>query len=140
VPLAIAIVVPPAAAYAWLIVGMAGLLYAAYAPRTFVIGMAGAAAAALAALGYLHVPPDGTGLVLLAVGMLLLNVEFLAPTFGVAVLGGLAATLLGSWRLLATLPPVAPLPVGARCALALAGPLVLLVVTARGVRRYTLRR
>jgi membrane-bound serine protease (ClpP class) len=139
-PLAIAVVVPPAAAYAWLVASIAGLLYAAYAPRTVVIGLAGGAAGVLALLGYLHVPPDGLGLALLGLGVLLLNAEFLLPTFGAAVVAGLVATTLGSWRLLGALPPVAPLPFAARCTLALAGPVVLLVVTARSVRRYTLPR
>jgi membrane-bound serine protease (ClpP class) len=140
VPFAITLVSPPAGAYAWLVASIAGLVYAAYAPRTFVIAFSGAAAGALALLGYLHVPPDGAGLALLGVGVLLLNVEFLAPTFGAAAVAGLGAATLGSWRLLAAVPPLAPLPLAVHCALAVAGPLVLLAATERGIRRYTLPR
>ncbi len=80
-PFAIAVVSPPAGAYAWLVLAIGGLSYAFYVPR-FVIAFAGATAGTLAALGYVHAPPDAVGLVLLALGALLLNLEFLWPTFG----------------------------------------------------------
>jgi membrane-bound serine protease (ClpP class) len=136
-PFAIAVVSPPAGAYAWLVVAIGGLLYAMYVPR-FVIGFVGASAGTLAALGYLHVPPDAAGLVLLALGVLLLNLEFLRPTFGAAAMAGLAATTAGSWRLLGVVPPLAPLPAELRFACAVVGALALLVITERAVRRYTL--
>jgi membrane-bound ClpP family serine protease len=140
VPIAVAVVSPPAGAYAWLVAGISGLLYAAYAPRSFVIGVAGGAAVLLSLLGYLHVPPDYVGLAGFAIGVLLLNLEFLAPTFGAAAIAGLAATVAGSWRLLATRPPVPPLPDALHTALAVAGALVLFAVAERAVRRYTLPR
>ena len=136
-PFAIAVVSPPAGAYAWLVVAIGGLLYATYVPR-FVVAFAGAAAATLAALGYLQVPPDAAGLVLLALGVLLLNVEFLRPTFGAAAIAGLVAASAGSWRVLGVAPPLVPLPAGLRIACAVAGALALLVITERAVRRYTL--
>jgi membrane-bound serine protease (ClpP class) len=136
-PFALAVVSPPAGAYAWLVVAIGGLSYALYVPR-IVIAFAGAAAGILATLGYLHVPPDAAGLVLLALGVPLLNFEFLRPTFGAAGIAGLAATTAGSWRLLGTTPPLAPLPVPLRIACAVVGALALLVITERAVRRYTL--
>ena len=136
-PFAIAVVSPPAGAYAWLVVAIGGLSYAIYTPR-FVVAFAGATAGTLAALGYLQVPPDTTGLLLLALGVLLLNLEFLRPTFGAAAIAGLAATTAGSWRLLSVVPPLAPLPVALRLACAVAGTLALLVITERAVRRYAL--
>jgi membrane-bound serine protease (ClpP class) len=136
-PFAVAVVSPPAGAYAWLVVAIGGLLYALYVPR-FVIAFAGVAAGTLAALGYLHVPPDAAGLVLLAVGVLLLNLEFLRPTYGIAAVAGLAATTAGSWRLLGVAPPLTPLPVTLRILCAVVGALTLLVITERAVRRYTL--
>jgi membrane-bound serine protease (ClpP class) len=136
-PFAIAFVSPPAGAYAWLVVGIGALLYAAYVPR-FVVAFAGATAATLAALGYLQLPPDAAGLVLLAIGVLLLNVEFLRPTFGAAAIAGLVATTAGSWRVLGAAPPVVPLPPALRIACAIVGALALLVITERAVRRYTL--
>ncbi len=136
-PFAIAVVSPPAGAYAWLIIAIGGLLYATYVPR-FVIAFVGAAAGTLAALGYLHVPPDAAGLVLLAFGVLLLNLEFLRPTFGAAAVAGLVATTAGSWRLLGAAPPLTPLPAALRIACAVVGALALLVITERAVRRYTL--
>ncbi len=128
---------PPVGAYAWLVIAIAGLLYAAYVPR-FVIAFAGASAGTLAALGYLHVPPDSAGLVMFALGVLLLNLEFLRPTFGAAAIAGLAATMVGSWRLLGVTPPFAPLPELLRIACAVVGALTLLVITERAVRRHTL--
>ena len=136
-PFAIAVVSPPAAAYAWLVVAIGRLSYAMYVPR-FVIAFVGASAGTLAVLGYLHVPPDAAGLVLLALGVLLLNLEFLRPTFGVALTAGLAAATAGSWRLLGAAPPLAPLPMALRIAYAVVGALALLLITERAVRRYTL--
>jgi membrane-bound serine protease (ClpP class) len=140
VPFAIAVVSPPAGAYAWLVAGIAGLVYAAYVPRSFVVGFAGAAAVVLASLGYLHVPPDRLGLAGVAIGVLLLNLEFLVPTFGAAAVVGLAAAAAGSWRLLATPLPALALPDTLRAALAITGTLALLIVTGRAARRYTLPR
>lgn len=137
-PFALLIVSPPAAAYAWLVLALCGLLRCAYVPR-FVPGLAGGAAGVLATLGYLHAPPDGGALALLAGGVVLLNVEFLRPTFGAALIAGLVAATAGSWRLLAMQPPAAPLPTAAQGALAVGGALVLLVCTQRAVRRYALR-
>ena len=136
-PFAIAVVSPPAGAYVWLVVAIGGLVYAAYVPR-FVIVFAGATAGTLAALGYLHVPPDVVGLVLLALGVLLLNLEFLRPTFGAAAMVGLAAATAGSWRLLGVAPPLAPLPAPLRTVCAVVGALALLAIVERAVRRYTL--
>jgi membrane-bound serine protease (ClpP class) len=136
-PLAIVVVSPPAGAYAWLVIAVASLTYTAYAPR-FVVAFAAATAGTLATLGYLHVPPDAAGLGLLALGVLLLNLEFLRPTFGAAAVVGLAFTSGGSWRLLGTAAPVAPLPTSLRIACAVVGALVLLVSTQRAVRRYAL--
>ncbi len=139
-PLTIAAVSPPAGAYAWLVAGIAGLVYAAYMPRAFVLAFAGAAAVALALSGYLHVPPDRFGLAGVAIGTGLLNLEFFVPTFGAAAIAGLAAVAAGSWRLLASQPPVTPLSATAHAALAIAGTLMLLAVTGRAVRGYTLPR
>lgn len=138
-PFAIVVVSPPAGAYAWLVAAIGALLYAAYVPR-FVVAFCGATAATLASLGYLHVPPDAAGLGLLALGVLLLNLEFLRPTFGIAAIAGLAAATGGSWRLLGAAPPLAPLPAALRIACAVVGALALLVITERAIRRYTLPR
>ena len=119
-PFAIAVVSPPAGAYAWLVIAIGGLVYAAHVPR-FVTAFAGAAAGALAALGYLHVPPDAAGFVIFALGVFLLNLEFLRPTFGAAAITGLVATTVGSWRLLGVAPPLAPLPAPLRIVCAVVG-------------------
>ncbi len=136
-PFAIAVVSPPAGAYAWLVIAIGGLVYATYVPR-FVIAFAGATAGALAALGYLHAPPDAVAVPLLTLGVLLLNLEFLRPTFGAAAMAGLAATTAGSWCLLRAAPPLAPLPTTLRIACAILGTLALFLITERAVRRYTL--
>jgi membrane-bound serine protease (ClpP class) len=138
-PFAIAVVSPPAAAYAWLVVALAGIVYAAWVPRV-VTAFGGASAAVLSALGYVAVPPDAAGVALLALGVLLLNVEFLRPTFGVAAVAGFTSAAAGSWRLLAATTPVAPLPAVLRAAFAVGGALVLLIATERAVRRHTLPR
>lgn len=136
-PFTLAIVNPPACAYTWLVLALCGVLHASYVPR-FTTGLAGTAATALAALGYLHAPPSGAAIALLTLGVLLLNLEFLRPTFGAALIAGLATTTAGSWWLLAVKSPAAPLPTELRIVLTVAGALALLVSTERAVRRYTL--
>ena len=99
-PFAVALLCHPAGAYTCLVVALAAFVYA-WHTRRFVPAFTAASAALLTTLSFLHVPPDSSALLLLAIGVVLLQVEFLRPTYGAALLIGLAASIVGSWQLLA---------------------------------------
>jgi len=133
-PFPIALLAHPAGAYGFLVIAVAGIFYGALA-RAFVPAFTGVAAALLTALAFLHAVPNGLGLGLLAVGLLLVTAEFLLPTYGAAGLTGFVATVGGSWLLLGNLEPLS-----VRLLLALVGASGLAIVVARTMRRCTLPR
>lgn len=136
-PFAIAALDQPASAYCLVVIAMAALVYAGGARTAFVPGFAGLAAALLAVLAYLNEPLSTAGLVLLALGVALMNVEFLLPTFGCAGAGGIAVALGGSWRLLEP-HGTAPTALPWRIALAIVGTGLLLAAVGRAWRLRTL--
>jgi membrane-bound ClpP family serine protease len=137
-PFAVAVLCHPAGAYGCVVTALGAFVYACHT-RTFVPTFTAVAAALLSTLAFLQVPPDATGLLLLALGVAALQLEFLAPTCGAALLTGLTLGVSGSWRLLDAVPAaVAPLPPALRIAVAVAGTLVLLAAVVRGFRLRTL--
>ena len=139
-PLPIALLCHPAGAYACLVAALAGLVYA-WHTRTFVPAFTAASAALLTTLAFLQVPPDSCAVLLLAIGVVLLQIEFVLPTFGAALLIGLVASIVGSWQLLAAAPGASGTLVPAvRSALTLAGTLTLAAAVLRGLRLRTLGR
>jgi membrane-bound serine protease (ClpP class) len=135
-PFAVALLCHPAGAYGCVVAALAALVYA-WHTRSFVPAFAAAAAALLGALAFLQVPRDPAGVLLLAVGVALLQGEFLLPTYGAALLAGFAASVSGSWLLLAAAPHAA-LAAPLRAAIALVGALTLLAAVLRGFRLRTL--
>jgi membrane-bound serine protease (ClpP class) len=133
-PLSIAVLREPIVAYGLLVVAAAGLLRVVYVPGAFLPGFTGTAAALLAILAYLATPPPAAGLLLLALGIALLNAEFVFTTFGCAGAAGLVGAFYGSWQLLDA-PAVPPF---ARGCVAGLGAFTLLVTVLRGWRRRTL--
>ena len=139
-PFAVALLCHPAGAYACLVVALAAFVYA-WHTRGFVPAFTAASAALLTTLSFLHVPPDSFALLLLAIGVVLLQTEFLRPTYGAALLLGLAASIVGSWHLLAAAPGASgTLAPALRVALALTGTLMLTAAVLRGLRLRTLGR
>ena len=137
-PFAVALLCHPAGAYACLVVALAAFIYA-WHTRRFVPAFTAASAALLTTLSFLHVPPDTVALLLLAIGVVLLQAEFLLTTYGAALLLGLAASIVGSWQLLATAPGASgTLAPALRIALALTGTLTLAAAVLRGLRQRTL--
>jgi membrane-bound ClpP family serine protease len=130
-PFAVALLCHPLGTFAALVATIAAALFAAQSHR-FLPAFAAASAALLTLLAFLQVPPSSTGLASVGLGVVLLHLEFLWPTFGIAGMLGLAATFSGSWSLLATLTPVT------RGAVALLGAALLLGVVARTMRLRTL--
>jgi membrane-bound serine protease (ClpP class) len=139
-PFPIALLCHPAGAYACLVAALAGFVYG-WHTRTFVPAFTAASAALLTTLAFLHVPPDYCAVLLLAIGVVLLQLELLLPTYGAALLIGLAASIAGSWQLLEAAPGASgTLAPAARAALALAGTLTLAAAVLRGLRLRTLAR
>ena len=130
-PFAVALLCHPLGTFAALVATIAAALFAAQSHR-FLPAFTAASAALLTLLAFLQVPPSTTGLACIGLGVALLHVEFLWPTFGIAGVLGLAITAWGSWSLLATLTPMT------RGAVALLGAALLLAVVARTMRLRTL--
>jgi membrane-bound ClpP family serine protease len=136
-PFAVALLCHPAGAYGFLVATLAAFVYA-YHTRAFVPAFTAASAGALTTLAFLQIQPDSYGLLLIVLGVVLLQCEFLLPTYGAALLTGFAASFCGSWLLLAP-PGVTPaLAPAARLAIALAGTVTLLATMLRGFRLRTL--
>ncbi len=137
-PIAVALLCHPAGAYACLVTALAGFAYACHVWR-FVPAFTAASAAALTTLAFLQVPPDAAAVALVALGTVLLQAEFVLPTYGAALATGCAAGIAGSWRLLAAAAEATPaLPAPLRLAIAIAGTLTLLAAVLRGFRLRTL--
>ena len=137
-PFAVALLCHPAGAYACLVTALAAFTYACHT-RRFVPAFTAVSASALTTLAFLQIPPDTTGVALVALGVTLLQVELMLPTYGGALVTGCTAAIAGSWRLLASAASAAPpLPAGLRLALAIVGTLVLLAAVLRGFRLRTL--
>ena len=137
-PFAVALLCHPAGAYGCLVVALAAFVYA-WHTRSFVPAFTAASAALLTTLSFLHVPPDSLALLLLAIGVVLLQIEFLRPTYGAALLLGLAASIVGSWQLLAAAPGASgTLAPALRVVLAVTGTLTLAAAALRGLRLRTL--
>jgi membrane-bound ClpP family serine protease len=137
-PLAVALLCHPAGGYACLVAALAAFVYACHT-HTFVPAFAAVSAAALTTLAFLQVPPDAAGVALVALATVLLQAEFVLPTYGATLVTGCAIGIAGSWRLLATAAVATPaLPAAARLAIALAGTATLLAAVLRGFRLWTL--
>jgi membrane-bound serine protease (ClpP class) len=136
---ALALLSHPVGTYACVVTAGAACSYGWHARSISAAFTAGAAMLA-AAVGFADAPPSGAGLLLLVLGIALLHGEFLVPTYGVALVAGLAVAATASWLLLETGPGATPLPPLLRLAMAAAGAVVLLAAVLRGFRRYTLRR
>ena len=130
-PLAVVLLCHPLGTFAALVAAIVAALYAAQS-RRFLPAFTAVSAALLTLLAFLQVPPSAAGLAWLAIGVVLLHVEFLRPTAGAAAVLGIGATAWGSYSLLA------PLSLIARGSVALLGVSLLLAAVARTMRLRTL--
>jgi hypothetical protein len=130
-PFAVYLLCHPLGTFAALMAAIVGTLYAAQSRRLLPAFTAGSAAL-LTLLAFLQVPPSAAGLAWLTIGVVLLHVEFLRPTFGAAAVLGVGAAAWGSYLLLAPLGSVS------RGGGALLGASLLLAAVARTMRLRTL--
>jgi hypothetical protein len=93
-PFAVALLCHPAGAYACLVTTLAAVVYA-WHTRRFVPSFTAASAGALTTLAFLQVPPDASDVALVGLGIALLQLELVLPTYGAALVAGCATTVTG---------------------------------------------
>lgn len=128
----LAVITNPTVAYVLMLIGIYGLLLEGYSPGALLPGTVGAISLLLALFAFQVLPVNYAGLGLIALGLVLMIAEVLAPSFGVLGFGGIAAFVMGSLLLMDTEVPgygVDPWLIGGlagAAALLLAGTLYLL--------------
>jgi membrane-bound serine protease (ClpP class) len=98
----LAVLSNPTVAYLLLLVGIYGLLLEGYNPGALLPGVVGAISLLLAAYALQMLPVNYAGLALLVLGIAMLVVETLTPSFGLLGLGGIIAFVFGSVLLMDT--------------------------------------
>lgn len=95
----LSILTDPSVAYMLLLAGMYGLLLEGYSPGAVVPGVFGAICLLLALYALQVLPVNYAGVALIALGVLLMGLEFAVPSFGALGIGGLVALTVGSLML-----------------------------------------
>lgn len=98
----LSIITNPTIAYMLMLAGLYGLLLEGYSPGAILPGTVGAICLLLALYAFQILPINYAGLALMAVGLVLMVAEALAPSFGVLGIGGVVAFVLGSVLLMDT--------------------------------------
>ncbi len=101
----LAVITNPNVAYILLLVGIYGLIFELANPGTFVPGVIGGISLLLALFALQALPVNYAGLGLIALGILFMLGEALAPSFGALGVGGVLAFGLGSLLLFDTEGP-----------------------------------
>ena len=96
----LAVLANPTIAYILLLAGLYGLLLEGYSPGAILPGVVGAICLLLGLFALQMLPVNFVGLGLMALGIVLLIAEMLAPSFGVLGFGGIVAFVLGSVMLM----------------------------------------
>lgn len=106
----LAVITNPTVAYLLLMIGIYGLLLEGYSPGSFVPGTVGAISLLLALYAFQVLPVNYAGLLLIALGIILIVSEAFVPSFGVLGIGGVVAMVVGSIILMDTDVPGFGLP------------------------------
>jgi membrane-bound serine protease (ClpP class) len=101
----LAAITSPTIAYLLLLVGIYGLILEGYNPGAFLPGVVGAICLLLALYSLQMLPVNYVGLALIALGVILMIAEAIAPSFGVLGIGGIIALVFGSIMLIDTEVP-----------------------------------
>lgn len=102
----------PTVAYMLMLLGIYGLIFEGYNPGAILPGVVGAIALLLALFSFQVLPVNYAGLALIALGVILMIAEFLAPSFGALGIGGVIAFVFGSLILIDTDVPGFSRPTG----------------------------
>jgi membrane-bound serine protease (ClpP class) len=128
----------PQLAYLFLTLGMLGLTVELWHPGAVVPGVVGGVCLLLAVFALQILPVNITGVLLIALGVGLLVLELVVPSFGVLGIGGLVSLVIGSVMMTRTVPGVTvDLSFVVAVALALAGIVVFLGRLALKVQRQS---
>ena len=92
----LAVLTEPTVAYLLLLVGLYGLVLEGYSPGAILPGVVGAISLLLALYALQVLPVNYAGVALIALGVILMAVEFAMPSFGALGIGGLVALVAGS--------------------------------------------
>lgn len=98
----LSVITHPTVAYILMLVGIYGLLLEGYNPGAILPGVVGAISLLLALYAFQILPVNFAGLALIALGVILMIAELLAPSFGALGFGGLIAFVFGSVILMDT--------------------------------------
>ena len=92
----LAVITEPTIAYLLLLIGLYGLVLEGYSPGAILPGVVGAISLLLALYALQVLPVNYAGVGLIALGVILMAVEFAMPSFGALGIGGLVALVAGS--------------------------------------------
>lgn len=92
----LAVITSPTIAYLLLLIGVYGLILEGYHPGAIVPGVVGAICLLLALYAFQMLPVNYAGLALIALGIILIIAEVMAPSFGALGFGGILAIVIGS--------------------------------------------
>ncbi|HSG64697.1 MAG TPA: NfeD family protein [Gammaproteobacteria bacterium] len=134
----LAVISNPTVAYMLMLLGIYGLIFEGYNPGAIVPGVVGAIALLLALFAFQVLPINYAGLALIALGIVLMIAEFLAPSFGALGIGGVVSFVFGSLILIDTDVPGFSRPtalIGSIATVAALGLLTLVWVAVRARRQ-----
>lgn len=92
----LAVITEPTVAYLLLLIGLYGLVFEGYSPGAVLPGVVGGICLLLALYALQVLPVNYAGVALIALGVVLIAVEFAMPSFGALGIGGLVALVAGS--------------------------------------------
>ena len=96
------VITSPTIAYLLLLIGIYGLFFEGYNPGAVFPGVIGAICLLLALYAFQMLPVNYAGFALIALGIILMVGEALAPSFGVLGIGGIISLVIGSIILIDT--------------------------------------
>ncbi|MDR7134423.1 membrane-bound serine protease (ClpP class) [Lysobacter niastensis] len=92
----LAVITEPTVAYLLLLVGLYGLVFEGYSPGAVLPGVVGAICLLMALYALQVLPVNYAGIALIALGVVLIAVEFAMPSFGALGIGGVVSLVVGS--------------------------------------------
>ncbi|MBF6024500.1 NfeD family protein [Lysobacter niastensis] len=92
----LAVITEPTVAYLLLLVGLYGLVFEGYSPGAVLPGVVGAICLLLALYAFQVLPVNYAGIGLISLGVVLIAVEFVMPSFGALGIGGVVALVVGT--------------------------------------------
>jgi membrane-bound serine protease (ClpP class) len=134
----LSVITEPTVAYLLLLVGLYGLLFEGYSPGAVVPGVVGGISLLLALYALQVLPVNYVGVALIVLGVALMVVEVVQPSFGALGIGGLVALVAGSLILFDTDVPGFGVPGRLIAGIAIAsgvGFMAILLLAARARRR-----